>query len=485
MAAVMGIGVGLLLSQNSQHGAESLVSSVPGTSSSDARVQKTSKGLFELPQVNLVPRLSRRKNILLMGVDSNGRNAKRFEHTRSDTMILANLDPVEGKVGLLSIPRDSRVRISGQESLDKINSAHALGGPELAVKTVEDDFGITIDNYMVIDTQGLKNVFEMIGPVEVLVEKRMRYRDRASGLTIDLEPGKQMLDAGQVEQYLRFRHDAKGDIGRVERQQWFLRQALRKMREPSFLLKLPKVLEFTNEYVVTDLSVGDLTELFGFAKDLKAHQVETAMLPGEARMISGGSYWVPDPEATAVVINRLTGCSPSVYHIANATRRGGIGEEDDDGTLSYASFGLSDNDQEDSLERASRPMSVSIKYPKGQEETAKDFAIALEKQGYSVRSRVRINQSDCQHETITLSSFRADRSTVDELKKHFPDLKSWAIVMNPTNHTRIDLTLNLSPDTIPLLPPTTVQADFDLSDIINGEVKAGKLRKPFLSSPRS
>ena len=87
-----------------------------------------------------------------MGVDSNGRDTERFTGCRSDTMMIASLDPASGKASLVSLPRDSRVRIAENHGVDKINAAHALGGPELAVKTVSEDFGVPIDHYVLSST---------------------------------------------------------------------------------------------------------------------------------------------------------------------------------------------------------------------------------------------------------------------------------------------------------------------------------------------
>ncbi len=506
LAATVGIGIGLFLSyglpKDSLEGT-TLAGSLP-------KINNITKN-FKMPHVDLIPKLAKKKNILLMGVDSNGRKSNRFENCRSDTMVVASLDPIDGKVGLMSIPRDSRVRIPNRDGLEKINSAHALGGPDLAVKTVEEVFGIPIDNYIVIDTTGLKSLFEAIGPVEVLVEKRMVYRDRAARLNIDLEPGKHMLDAHQVEEYLRFRHDQRGDLGRIERQQWFLRQAVAKVKEPAFLLKLPKLLEFAKDYVVTDMGVNELTELFGFGKDIKSQQVETAMLPGDARTVNGGSYWIPDPARAALVISQLTGHSPSVRQIALGTqsKRVALAEAREEPIRDDLDFvepqaqqqqeyveTSSDSDRasdklQDALAEAyndKRPYGVVIRYPKGGEETAKDFQKALESEGFTVRYLVRAKVTDCQHETITLTSFRANKQLAQGLREKFPSMANWALVVNPEYRTRTDLTIQLSPETSPLLPPETVRAEFDygISDIINGEVKAGKLyNKPSIGLPRS
>ncbi len=479
-AAVLGIGIGLGASYYMDR--KGLTTQI--TPVVKAQLKKLSPASIKaaVAEVSPFPKLERRTNILLMGVDSNGKHCKRFLNTRSDSMILASLDPETKKVSLISIPRDSRVRIADRRGLDKINSAHALGGPELAVKTVQEDFGVPIDHYIVIDTQGLKSVCDIVGPIQVLVEKRMRYRDRASGLNIDLEPGLKELTATQVEEYVRFRHDNKGDLGRIERQQWFLRQAAKKFKEPQVVLKLPEIIKFANDYICTDLSIGDMATLVGFAKDIKENQIQTAMLPGEARMIKGGSYYVPDAEGVAMVLHRMTGISPSVSIIAsNTSAEGDSPSTESSSDSEYAESDVVSTPSNDSLQAAwaascadDRPVRVVIRYPMGQEQTAKDFAEALSEAGFNVLSRVRCKTSECQHEQIVLNSLRADEQMTSNLKSRFPELSEFAIVLNPLTRTRIDATIQITPETVPLMPHETAgQFDIDVSDI-NGEVKASK-----------
>lgn len=490
LAAIFGVLLGLALSYGMDRGRVQ-VSKAPITSENSQSLvsQKVeeAKSLLDPSRIKLWPTLNNRTNILLMGVDSNGKHTKRFENTRSDTMILASIDPFNKKVGLISIPRDSRVRIPEREDhLDKINAAHALGGPELAVKTVETALSVPIDHYVVIDRVGLKDVFEMVGPVEVKVEKRMRYRDRAAGLDIDLEPGVQELNAQQVEQYLRFRYDHKGDIGRIDRQQWFMRQAQKKLRDPAVLLKIPQLIQFASNYVVTDMTVQDMTALTAFAKDLGSDSIETATLPGEGETIHGGSYWVVNPEATALVLKRLAGVTPSVSRIAEATSDripldgveadSELAQEIRPGHRSFRSF--MKNDYSSTAETLEKPLSVVIRYPRGQEETAKDFENTLSQAGYRVRSLIRCRVNECQHEQIELNSIRADAGTSEYLRTKFPRLKEWAVVMNPHVRTRTDMTLLITPDTAPLLPTDTVKAtlDYSIHGFHTGEIKSSAPR---------
>lgn len=383
-----------------------------------------------ISRISVVPTLDRSMNILVMGVDSNGRNTQRFLNTRSDTMMLVHVDPSTKKVGVVSIPRDSRVKLPPPHGIDKINSAHALGGPQMAVETVKEYFAVPIDRYVVVDTFGLKKLFEALGPVEVLVEKRMRYRDRAAGLYVDLKPGLQVLDPKQAEEYVRFRHDPKGDIGRIDRQQWFVRQVAKKLREPAVLLKLPDIFKFANDYVVTDLTIDEMARLANFGKDIEPHQVETAMLPGRADFISGGSYWIPDVEASAVVFSRILGQPISVAERSESSNDYG----------SDAASAATTN------ESGVRRMTVLIKYPHGQEHLARQLETACNAQGYAVRYLIRSDVADCQHEQIVQNSYRANEVLTQQLREKFPCFNTWPVVVSVEPRSHIDFTLVISPN---------------------------------------
>ncbi len=249
------------------------------------------------------------KVILVMGVDApnNSLRAKdenTFEGTRTDTMMLVRIDASKKRVAVVSIPRDSKVYISGNRGIDKINAAHAIGGADLAVQTVQESFGIPIDNFMVINFRGVRELVDAIGGVDLYVEKAMHYTDHTAKLYIDFKPGKQHLNGKQAEAFLRFRHDHLGDIGRIRRQQQFIMALTKKMRDPAILLRIPQLVGLAGSYVETDLSPGDLATLAFFSKDVNLNAVRTATLPGHA----GGvrvSYWVIDSEAAQVVLDRL------------------------------------------------------------------------------------------------------------------------------------------------------------------------------------
>ncbi len=110
-------------------------------------------------------------NILFLGVDS-------VDHSsRSDTIIVVGISP-DKKVALLSIPRDTRVEVPGK-GYTKINHAYAYGGISLLKETIEKFMGIKIDYYVKTDYQGFEKVIDKLGGIEINVEKRMYYIDKA------------------------------------------------------------------------------------------------------------------------------------------------------------------------------------------------------------------------------------------------------------------------------------------------------------------
>jgi polyisoprenyl-teichoic acid--peptidoglycan teichoic acid transferase len=372
----------------------------------------------------MLPPLERRMNVLLMGVDSNGADTQRFVSTRSDTMILVSVDPVSKKVGMLSIPRDTKVEISGGRGTNKLNAAHALGGPELAMTTVRESLGLPIDHYVVIDAKGLKLLFEQLGPVEVLVEKNMRYHDHTAHLNIDLQPGLQWLTPLQAEEYVRYRHDARGDIGRIERQQWFLRQIAKQLKQPQMLFKLPQLVQFARDYVVTDLSLDEMARMLSFFKDYEIGTMETATLPGGPATISGCSYWLADLDATRVISDRLLGTYSYTQPAADLNQAALAGN------VSAA---------------VDKPFSMAIRYPRGFETLAADMELQLKETGFKFKYKYAADPSDCQHQQIIQMSARADDQTTGLLQKSLPKLSTWPVTLAVESRPSADFTLVLSP----------------------------------------
>lgn len=261
-----------------------------------------------------------KSTIMIMGVDS-----REDDVGRSDTLMIAAVDPKRNQASLLSVPRDTRVKIPGH-SWDKINAAYAygsaksgiLGGEKLAQRTVEDFLGVNIDHYVVIDTHAFQKIIDAIGGIDIDVEKRMYYEDPwddDGGLVIDLKPGMQHMNGKTAVTYVRYR-DEEGDIGRIKRQQKFMKACMDKVTSPAIIPKLPTVIKEVIGSVKTDLSFRQLLEFAGTLKEAQKNGLKTEMVPGRPLYISGVSYWIPDVEKLRTTLAETLGIqlSPSARH---------------------------------------------------------------------------------------------------------------------------------------------------------------------------
>ena len=152
-------------------------------------------------------KLDRPMTLLVMGIDrvlDVPNDSPRAFSGRSDTMLLLRFDPSVRSLRLLSIPRDSRVRIPGYGHR-KINVANVYGGGELASSVVSNTLNdVTVDGYLRVTTDAFKQLVDLVGGVEVFVPYQMTYRDVTQNLEIDLPAGKQTLNGEQAEQFARF-----------------------------------------------------------------------------------------------------------------------------------------------------------------------------------------------------------------------------------------------------------------------------------------
>lgn len=244
----------------------------------------------------------RRMNVLLLGIDA--REGETM--ARTDTIILASVDTKTKQMALLSIPRDTRVRIPGY-GWDKINSASAYGGPELTMRVVSDLLDIPVRYYVLANFSGFKNIVDALGGVTIDVEQNMYHEDEENGYAyqINLAKGVQRLDGDKALQYVRYRGYVSGDIERTQHQQKFLMALAREMMQPGVILKLPALAPEIYRYVKTNLNPGDIYQMAMAAKKLEGTKMLAQTLPGRNINIGDGSYWGVDPEEARLALAKL------------------------------------------------------------------------------------------------------------------------------------------------------------------------------------
>ncbi|WP_425060644.1 Polyisoprenyl-teichoic acid--peptidoglycan teichoic acid transferase TagU [Sporomusa carbonis] len=263
--------------------------------------------------------LNNRVNILLLGIDDKDRENPYDTSRRSDTMMVASINPQNGTINLLSLPRDTKVNIPGRKGYDKINSAYAYGGAELARNTVEQFLHIPINYYVVIDWQAFIKVIDILGGVDLYVEHDMNYKDPWADLDIHIAKGYQHLDGEKAGEYVRFRSDELGDIGRVQRQQRFLKALAKQTLQVGTILKVPALVNTLNQYIDTDMSLMTMAKVANSLKNFNSSNIHTEMLPGDFATIDGLSYWVPDNAQTKNMVEDLFMSAAKVSEVYSKT----------------------------------------------------------------------------------------------------------------------------------------------------------------------
>ncbi|WP_199426196.1 LCP family protein [Thermaerobacillus caldiproteolyticus] len=195
---------------------------------------------------------SKKINILLFGIDARGE-----EKSRADTIMIAQYDPEAKKFKIASIMRDSYVSIPGHGK-DKINAAHAYGGPELLRKTIKENFGIDVEYFVLVDFKGFTKAIDKAFPegIEINVEKEM-----SKGIGVTLHPGVQKLHGKELLGYVRFRKDAESDFGRVRRQQEVLKQIADEFISIKGIVKLPGVIGTIQPYILTNMEYKEVLSI--------------------------------------------------------------------------------------------------------------------------------------------------------------------------------------------------------------------------------
>lgn len=240
-------------------------------------------------------------NIILLGEDTtptkddpNGKTVG-----RTDTIMVATLDPERNLARLLSVPRDSRVKIPGHK-VQKINSAYPLGGVQLTVDTVEELLGMEIDHYVIVNYDLIKELIDAVGGIEVYIPRDYKKRDDwvIPPLVIDFKKGWQTLNGEDSVKYLRIRDIYPiPDIGRISAQQDFMLTLFDKLKSPRTIFILPRLLDIVNENVKTDLSYGEMAYLGYWGLKLNREDISTATIEGRGQKLDDGiDYWIVDPE---------------------------------------------------------------------------------------------------------------------------------------------------------------------------------------------
>ena len=268
-----------------------------------------------------------RKNLgefrtLILGISTDQENVD-----LTDTIMVASYNPNTQKATLLSIPRDTYTGKNPAKATayEKINSLYnRKHRPDETLAAVNEITGLNIQYYVVVKTEALIKLVDVIGGVDFYVPKDMNYDDVTQDLHIHLKEGQQKLNGDKAEQVLRYRHDnwdpvtktyptysaeyGDNDIGRMRTQREFIMQVIKQTAKPENIFKIGQILEVAEEYVITNIDFDVAKDYVPYAVEFDTSNLLTDALPGtvpDLNKTNNVSIFVHDKAKTKELVQEL------------------------------------------------------------------------------------------------------------------------------------------------------------------------------------
>ena len=253
--------------------------------------------------------------VLLLGISTDQENVE-----LTDTIMVASYNPNTQKATLLSIPRDTYIGKNPAKatSYEKINALYGRKHrPDETLKAVNEITGLDIQYYVVVKTEALIKLVDVIGGITFNVPINMDYDDTSQNLHIHLKAGEQKLNGDKAEQLVRFRHNNDGssypeeygdnDIGRMRTQREFIMQVVKQTAKPENIFKLGQILDVAKEYVITNIDFNVAKDYIPYVVEFQTDELLTEKLPGTDtnKNTSGTWIFIYDKTQTKKMIQEL------------------------------------------------------------------------------------------------------------------------------------------------------------------------------------
>jgi len=233
-------------------------------------------------------------SVLFLGLD----DAENYKKT--DTIFIGLYNPTSQKFGLIAIPRDMKVSVEDKMGMKtvKINSVYSHYGIKKLFKVINNLTGIKLKFYVSLNIEGLIKIVDLLDGVDLYVEKPMKYIDRADNLFIELPKGIIKSDGLKAMEFIRFRNDERGDIGRIDRQYEFILNLAKKMVVKKNLLTNLKFIKIILKNLKTNLTFNDILKLIKHTSSADFNNISMVKLPGKPINLYGIEYIEPDIQKT-------------------------------------------------------------------------------------------------------------------------------------------------------------------------------------------
>lgn len=252
-------------------------------------------------------------NILISGVDIGDPSLKGSNiPKRTDTIILMNYNPESSDINIVSIPRDTLIRINGKN--EKINAANAIGGQDMLIQAVEQLFNIDINYYGKVDYEGFDKIIDTIGGIDVVIKQNMNYDDESQNLHIHFKKGENVhLDGKKAEEFFRWRKNndgtglADGDLGRIENQHEFIGKVIDKFKSPLIMTKIPSILSTVSKYSETNMQPEEMIKYAYIISKTDKSKITISTIKGDPVYVDGISYFVYNEKINAELLSIIHG----------------------------------------------------------------------------------------------------------------------------------------------------------------------------------
>jgi len=253
-------------------------------------------------------RQGKRINILVFGCDE----LKFAKH--ADAVVLLSYEPRTRFLDVLSIPRDTKLPCAKDLSWRgymKMSEIYAMAYKKnkaiseaclRSKEAVEGVLELEIPFYLQIDYQAVANIIDALGGMIVNIDEPMDYDDYAGGLHIHFTAGEKRLGGSELLKFIRYRDRLLGDMGGIERQQEIFKLLARRLRDPKFLLKLPKIYRTLRGNIWSNLDFWDFLALVNEFRSYEYTNIRVQSLPGRSEYIRGTDYWVIDEKMAEEVV---------------------------------------------------------------------------------------------------------------------------------------------------------------------------------------
>jgi len=245
-------------------------------------------------------------NLLVVGTDI-------VDYSRhTDTIIFLSYNPKKYFVNIISIPRDTEIDLPGI-NINRVNQIYAYyyrkeKNYDAALNALCKEVSVLLDNrvcinqYLQIDYDAFQKLIDLIGGVKIEIDEPMHYDDNAGNLHIHFSTGMYILNGKNSLEYVRYRTSA-GDIGRIYRQQQFLRPLVKSLTNPVIIARVPIIIKIMLENIHTNLTLWDLLNLLLETKSINIENVRMALLPGESRR----GYWIANKDEIKHTVDLIYG----------------------------------------------------------------------------------------------------------------------------------------------------------------------------------